>query len=100
MAKSSYDFLFCKAQLKWLFNDYLRPGGRSLLHFSPAEDPRMSVTARLRTDIERERLGQNFAGASCPRAPLCGATLCRHCLCHRRRHNSLPGVPAGPAELL
>ena len=62
MAKSSYDFLFCKAQLKWLFNDYLRPGGRSLLHFSPAEDPRISVTARLRTDIERERLGQNSAG--------------------------------------
>ncbi|KAK9838327.1 hypothetical protein WJX81_004859 [Elliptochloris bilobata] len=64
MAKSSYDFLFCKAQLKWLFNDYLRPGGRSLLHFSPAEDPRMSITARLRTDIERERLGQNSAGAA------------------------------------
>ncbi len=63
MAKSSYDFLFCKAQLRWLFNDYMRPGGRSLLHFSPSEDPRLSVTARLRTDIEREHLGDHSTGA-------------------------------------
>jgi len=62
MAKSSYDFLFCKAQLKWLFNDYLKEGGRSLLHFSPTEDPRMSITARLKTDIERDDVGQTSAG--------------------------------------
>ena len=47
LSKSSYDFLFCKPNLRWLFNDYLPCGLKSLLHFSPPEDPRVSVTVRL-----------------------------------------------------
>lgn len=115
MAKSSYDFLFCKAQLRWLFNDYMRPGGRSLLHFSPSEDPRLSVTARLRTDIEPEHLGDHSTGAlyrrskratdSGPAAsvppelgparqhPGAGAG-------RRHSHDTLPGLSSGPPELL
>ena len=50
LAKSSYDFLFCKPNLRWLFNDYLPCGLKSLLHFSPPEDPRVSVTVRLTSD--------------------------------------------------
>ena len=43
LAKSSYDFLFCKPNLRWLFNDYLPCGFKSLLHFSP---PRGSTCER------------------------------------------------------
>ena len=51
MAKSSYDYQFCKPQLRWLFNDYLWPCATSLLRFSPAEDRRVSVKARLGTSL-------------------------------------------------
>lgn len=47
LTKSSYDFQFCKPQLKWLFLDYIKPGATGLLRFSPVEDPRVSVKARL-----------------------------------------------------
>lgn len=50
LAKSSYDFLFCKQNLRWLFHDYLPCGLKSLLHFSPPEDPRISVSVRLGAD--------------------------------------------------
>ena len=52
-AKSSYDFQFAKPQLKWLFRDYNRANARSLLYFSPPEDPRVSITARLGASIEQ-----------------------------------------------
>ena len=52
LAKSSYDFLFCKPNLRWLFNDYMPEGFKSLLHLSPPEDPRVSVTVRLRGEAE------------------------------------------------
>ena len=47
MARSSYDTQFGRPQLHWLLHDYLRPGAASLLHFSPPEDPRVSITARV-----------------------------------------------------
>ena len=53
LAKSSYDFLFCKPNLRWLFNDYLPIGAaKSILYFSPPEDPRISVTARLKASVK------------------------------------------------
>lgn len=68
LAKSSYDFLFCKPNLRWLFNDYLPCGMKSLLHFSPPEDPRISLTARLAAStkvgdsLKRVQLGDNHYG--------------------------------------
>ena len=53
MAKSSYDFQFAKPQLKWLFRDYLRSDAGSLLHFSPPEDPRVSITARVAAGLQQ-----------------------------------------------
>jgi len=53
LAKSSYDFLFIKPNLRWLFNDYLPVGAaKSILYFSPPEDPRISVTARFRASLD------------------------------------------------
>ena len=69
LAKSSYDFLFCKPNLRWLFNDYLPCGIKSLLHFSPPEDPRISLTARLTAStrvgdsLKHIELGNNHFGA-------------------------------------
>ena len=52
LAKSSYDFLFIKPNLRWLFNDYLPVGAvKSILYFSPPEDPRISVTARFKASV-------------------------------------------------
>ena len=71
LAKSSYDFLFCKPNLRWLYNDYLPCGMKSLLHFSPPEDPRISLTARLTAstrvgdDLRHVELGNNHFGAGC-----------------------------------
>lgn len=72
LAKSSYDFLFCKPNLRWLFNDYLPCGVKSLLHFSPPDDPRISLTARLaastnvKDSIKHLELGNNHYGACIP----------------------------------
>ncbi len=53
LAKSSYDFLFIKPNLRWLFNDYLPVGAvKSILYFSPPEDPRISVTARFKASVD------------------------------------------------
>ena len=85
MAKSSYDFQFAHKHLKWLFRwvrwqrlaacqpaaawltpatsrDYLKPDAGSLLHFSPPEDPRVSVTARVAAGLQQP--GKNARGAS------------------------------------
>lgn len=45
MAHSSYDFMFAKPALRFLFDDYLLPSGRGWLNLRPAEDPRISVSA-------------------------------------------------------
>ena len=58
LAKSSYDFLFIKPNLRWLFNDYLPVGAvKSILYFSPPEDPRISVTARFKASVDH---GKNY----------------------------------------
>ena len=44
LSKSSYDFLFCKPNLRWIFNDYLPCGLKTLLHFSPPEGRRRDYT--------------------------------------------------------
>ena len=54
LAKSSYDFLFIKPNLRWLFNDYIPVGAvKSILYFSPPEDPRISVTAKFKASVDR-----------------------------------------------
>ena len=60
MAKSSYDYHFCKPQLKWLFGDYLLPCASSLLRFSPPEDRRLTVKARFGASLES--IGANPTG--------------------------------------
>jgi hypothetical protein len=49
MLKSSYDYLFGKPSLRWLFNDYFGEGLNSVLYFAPSADPRISVKAKLGT---------------------------------------------------
>lgn len=49
MAKSSYDYLFAKPALRWLFNDYFQHGLNSVLFFAPSADPRISVKAKIGT---------------------------------------------------
>ncbi|PSC76152.1 solanesyl diphosphate synthase [Micractinium conductrix] len=46
-AKSSYEYLFAKPQLKQLFGDYLGGDLRGIISFSPPEDQRVNVTAKL-----------------------------------------------------
>ncbi|KAF8061130.1 ENV9 [Scenedesmus sp. PABB004] len=48
MVKSSYDYLFAKPALRWLFGDYFGPGLNASLLFAPSLDPRLSVKAKLR----------------------------------------------------
>lgn len=60
MAHSSYDHLFSKPALRWLLTDYVSPGGRAWLHFRPAEDPRISVSADLSGSAEQ--LGRDSTG--------------------------------------
>ena len=62
MAHSSYDFLFAKPAMRWLLNDYMNPGYRGWLHFRPAEDPRLSVSADLHGG-STEQLGRDTTGA-------------------------------------
>ncbi|WIA23567.1 hypothetical protein OEZ85_000289 [Tetradesmus obliquus] len=47
MVKSSYDYLFAKPSLRWLFEDYMGSGLNTVLLFAPAVDPRISVKAKL-----------------------------------------------------
>ena len=79
LAKSSYDFLFIKPNLRWLFNDYIPVGAvKSILYFSPPEDPRISVTARFKASVDRGnkyvQLGDCKQGTA--RSPVLGA-CCR-----------------------
>ena len=78
MAKSSYDYQFCKPQLKWLFNDYLWDCATSLLRFSPAEDRRMTVKARLGTLLDSPGSGSSGGFALVPSH--CHFTSSRACL--------------------
>ncbi|GAB4816115.1 hypothetical protein N2152v2_003161 [Parachlorella kessleri] len=59
-AKSSYDRLFAKPQLNILFGDYLAQDVRGLLHFTPPEDERISVLAKLGVP---QRGGESTAGS-------------------------------------
>eukprot|EP00878_Enallax_costatus_P040968 GHUV01047391.1.p1 GENE.GHUV01047391.1~~GHUV01047391.1.p1 ORF type:complete len:156 (+),score=10.99 GHUV01047391.1:199-666(+) len=47
MVKSSYDYLFAKPSLRWLFEDYMNTGLNTVLMFAPSADPRISVKAKL-----------------------------------------------------
>ena len=89
LAKSSYDFLFCKPNLRWLFNDYLPIGAaKSILYFSPPEDPRISVTARLKASVKSGsksvQLGDSKYG-TCGTSQACSVSSlsmhCHQCLC-------------------
>ena len=89
LAKSSYDFLFCKPNLRWLFNDYLPIGAaKSILYFSPPEDPRISVTARLKASVKSGsksvQLGDSKYG-TCGTSQACSVSslsmYCHQCLC-------------------
>ena len=63
LTKSSYDYHFCKPQLKWLFLDYIWPGATGLLRFSPAEDRRVSVKARFGVPHQSGPLSGQASGA-------------------------------------
>ena len=79
MAHSSYDHLFAKPAMRWLLTDYVSPGARAWLHFRPAEDPRISVSADLSGSAEHP--GKNSTGGrACP--PEC----CRPLRTYRRVH--------------
>ena len=76
LAKSSYDFLFIKPNLRWLFNDYLPVGAvKSILYFSPPEDPRISVTARFKASVNSGKkyveLGDSKYGECKPKQRTC-----------------------------
>lgn len=55
MANSSYDWLFAKPALKWLFNDYIDNNAHALLRLSPGEDPRVSITARFHSSLRANK---------------------------------------------
>ncbi|DBA96333.1 hypothetical protein WJX82_004926 [Trebouxia sp. C0006] len=55
MANSSYDFLFAKPALKWLFHDYIDNNAHALLRLSPGEDPRVSITARFHSSLRSNK---------------------------------------------
>jgi len=55
MANSSYDWLFAKPALKWLFHDYIDNNAHALLRLSPGEDPRVSITARFHSSLRSNK---------------------------------------------
>lgn len=55
LAHSSYDFMFAKPALRFLFEDYLLPLGRGWLNLRPAEDPRISVSALFDAPLQDPR---------------------------------------------
>ena len=70
MANSSYDWLFAKPALKWLFHDYLDNNAHALLRLSPGEDPRVSITARVHSSLRGKRnnkivVAEETAGVCC-----------------------------------
>ncbi len=81
VAHSSYDFLFAKPAMRWLLNDYMNPGYRGWLHFRPAEDLRLSVSADLHGG-STEQLGRDTTGVRCPVRLYIRAS--RPCQCCRR----------------
>jgi hypothetical protein len=62
MVKSSYDYLFGKPSLRWLFSDYFGEQLNAVLYFAPSADPRISVKAKL---------GASDAGQQLPTQPGC-----------------------------
>ncbi|KAL3162528.1 hypothetical protein ABBQ32_010183 [Trebouxia sp. C0010 RCD-2024] len=62
MANSSYDWLFAKPALRWLFHDYIDNNAHALLRLSPGEDPRVSITARFHSSL-RANKGRNVVVA-------------------------------------
>jgi len=52
MAHSSYDYMFAKPAMRFLFDDYVNALGRTWLNFRPTEDPRVSVAAVFDTPLE------------------------------------------------
>lgn len=75
MANSSYDWLFAKPALRWLFHDYIDNNAHALLRLSPGEDPRVSITARFHSSL-RANKGRNVvvaeqnSGITCLTTPL------------------------------
>lgn len=48
MTGSSYDWMFCKPELKWIFTDYMRQNEAfGVWRLRPSDDPRLTVHARL-----------------------------------------------------
>lgn len=72
MANSSYDWLFAKPALRWLFHDYIDNNAHALLRLSPGEDPRVSITARFHSSL-RANKGRNVVVAEQ------NSGTCSHC---------------------
>jgi hypothetical protein len=85
MVKSSYDYLFGKPSLRWLFSDYFGEQLNAVLYFAPSADPRISVKAKL---------GASDAGEQLPRLHPQGYRIPARRLCARSGVLSLLGIPA------
>lgn len=60
MTGSSYDWMFCKPGLKWLFNDYMRQKDTfGIWRLRPSDDPRLTVHARLSVLNKELKTGSN-----------------------------------------
>lgn len=73
MANSSYDWLFAKPALKWLFHDYLDNNAHALLRLSPGQDPRVSITARVHSSLRGKQNNKVVVGeetAGCQSNPI------------------------------
>ena len=94
LAKSSYDFLFIKPNLRWLFNDYLPVGAvKSILYFSPPEDPRISVTARFKASVNSDGKKYMELGDS-----KYGKDNSRYMVCHQSCFNTFTRCSGPCAE--
>ena len=82
MANSSYDFLFAKPALKWLFHDYVDNNAHALLRLSPGEDPRVSITARFHSSLRPNKyrkviVAEQNSGAVLSFKSMCLISHCR-----------------------
>lgn len=80
MGKSSYDWLFAKPALRWLFHDYIDNNAHALLRLSPGEDPRVSITARFHSSL-RANKGRNVVVAE-QNSGTCSCSIHYSCMQH------------------
>jgi hypothetical protein len=83
-AKSPYDLLFAKPQLRLLLEEHLRPNILGAVRFTPPEDPRLSVSAKLNAPAGGNTADRRYAAPA--EAPLSTSSI-------TLRFQPSPGVP-------